>query len=237
MKIKKISLCCIFLLSLCLFVRPVHALTIISEGFGDDYGFKKYKPGKDGKWERKKLAKTKFKTGSSSQKGEHIFFGEKAKHGKNSNPVPYTLSFADIDLTKRSHLRLSVSLAAAEGPWEYYSESRVRDSLEILFNDISLDIFMGEDYLKSKKHGTSLGWEFQDFVYDIDVKGIDSGTGTLSFAFMSTSGNEEIGIDSILLENPPTVPEPTTLLLLGTGLVGVGLAGFGRRGISKSKKK
>ena len=53
---------------------------------------------------------------------------------------------------------------------------------------------------------------------------------------VSAPGDERFGLDNVSVENPPTpVPEPGSLLLLGSGLAG--LAFFGRKRLSPDRKR
>jgi hypothetical protein len=85
------------------------------------------------------------------------------------------------------------------------------------------------DDLRSNVYSIGLGHQFQDFEYIID-----SSLRSLTFAFASTAGVEVIGIDSVRITGDPIapVPEPSTMLLLGTGLIG--LAGWGRNKFKKN---
>ena len=55
----------------------------------------------------------------------------------------------------------------------------------------------------------------------------DPGITFLTFSVVDISGNNNEAIDTVFFQNGTTIPEPGTLMLLGTGLLGA--IGYGRR--------
>jgi hypothetical protein len=156
---------------------------------------------------------SQFQQGSSSQSGM-IFYGSRAKEYSLSPAATMTIVLPD--LSGYTNLKLTVALAAAEGVWE----PTHRDSLHIIggtttsppYVDCSggagcmpvtgaIDSFLPisyPDYLRSNVHSITLDHQFQDFEYTID-----SSLASLTFAFASTGGDEEIGIDSERITGDP----------------------------------
>lgn len=146
-----------------------------------------------------------------SQSG-NIFYGS---FGKASGEPSPTMTISLPDMTGYTNLYLTMSLAAPEGIWE----NSHRDSLYINGNTGSIDSFLPtalrHGYLQSQTYSSNLLLEFQDFGYTID-----SGLNSLIFTFASTDYPEVIGIDSVRITGDP-IPEPSTILLLLTGLIGL----------------
>jgi hypothetical protein len=55
----------------------------------------------------------------------------------------------------------------------------------------------------------------------------DPGIAFLTFSVVDINGNNDEAIDTVFFQNGSTIPEPGTLMLLGTGLLGA--IGYGRR--------
>jgi hypothetical protein len=139
------------------------------------------------------------------------------------------------DFTGYTDLQLTVALAASEGIWE----PTHRDSLHIIGGTTTIPPFIDNpgggappppgaidsflpvtypDSLRSSVYSTALSHEFHDFTYPIagNLK-------SLTFAFASTAGVENVGIDSVTISGNP-VPEPTTLIIWSV-LGAIGMAG------------
>jgi len=57
----------------------------------------------------------------------------------------------------------------------------------------------------------------------------------VNFSSLVTGSTETFGLDNVSLSNPDAVPEPSTLLLLGSGLAGIGF--FGRKRLFRASRK
>ena len=87
-------------------------------------------------------------------------------------------------------------------------------------------------YLNSSTDSTGLSWG--GFTYDFTATGSST---TIGFTNLDPGSDNSNGLDNVDLElgtgstPPPSTPEPSSLLLLGTGLVG--LAGMSRHKVGR----
>lgn len=202
-------------------VGVAKAALILFEDFEDSSGFTS--GGNASYWGIAPLGGTQSYSSQFIQGGSqsgNIFYGV---HGNGA-----TMTISLPDLTGYYNLQLNVALAAPEGIWEYIH----RDSLYITGTSGQIDSIRPQmplptqdprtSYsLRSQIHSIDLDYQFQDFEYVID-----SNLNSLTFTFAATADAEFVGIDSVRITGAP-VPEPTTLLLLGTGIIG--LIGFRRK--------
>ena len=128
--------------------------------------------------------------------------------------------------------------------WDEYvynnsSYTRVSTSVRIIGTDGT--IYQSDDTLGAVGSWHTKSVSFLDTSAWIQISGMATFSETISSAeglYLSldtstrASGNYESGIDNVIIDGVTApVPEPATILLLGTGLVG--LAGFGKKKFSK----
>jgi hypothetical protein len=92
------------------------------------------------------------------------------------------------------------------------------NGIQLLFNNVAIDDVTGFSNLNN-------AWSLRSFTV------IGTGSDVITFAAIGTSDSYGGSIDNVSMETA-SVPEPTTMLLLGLGLIG--LAGF--RGYRKNLK-
>lgn len=150
------------------------------------------------------------------------------------NAAISTFKISGIDVSGYTNIKLTMAFAAAEGIFEDSYWQKPPDKLVLKINEQPLDTFkyysLGQEhqfsFQSSKDPSVILGRTFKDITYSLP-----NGLTSLTIDAFNTENIEIFGFDSVRITgdpvNPVPTPEPSTIILLGSGLMGLGL--WGRR--------